>query len=360
MQYLGTQNHDHGEIPRIGVLLVNLGTPDAPTRGALRRYLREFLSDPRVVEVPRLLWWCILNGVILNVRPSRSARAYRTVWTEEGSPLLLHTREQSRALQERLRDVHGDRVVVEFAMRYGNPSIPRGLDALWQRGARQLLVLPLYPQYSGPTTASTFDAVAADFRRRRWLPELRFLNQYHDHPAYIGALADSVRAHWAQHGRADRLLFSYHGEPQRYLDQGDPYHCQCLKTSRLVAGELGLSEGEYQSAFQSRFGREPWLQPYTDETLKGLPASGCHSVQVICPGFSADCLETLEEIAVENREIFLAAGGERFDYIPCLNAAPGHIEALRQIVDGQIADWLAHPALREGTRNRARAMGAAG
>ncbi|MBN7795046.1 ferrochelatase [Parahaliea mediterranea] len=358
MQYLGTQNHDHGETPRIGVLLVNLGTPDAPTRSALRRYLREFLSDPRVVEVPRLLWWCILNGVILNVRPSRSARAYRTVWTEAGSPLLVHTRDQARALQEALHKTHGERVVVDFAMRYGNPSIPSGLDALWRRGARQLLVLPLYPQYSGPTTASTFDAVAANFRHRRWLPELRFLNQYHDHPAYIGALADSVRAHWADHGRADQLLFSYHGEPQRYLDQGDPYHCQCLKTSRLVAGELGLSEGEYQSAFQSRFGREPWLQPYTDETLKGLPASGNRSVQVICPGFAADCLETLEEIAVENREVFLAAGGERFDYIPCLNAGRGHIEALRQIVDGQIADWLARPAPREGTRERARAMGA--
>lgn len=359
MNYIGTEQFDHSESPRIGVLLVNLGTPDAPTKKALRRYLKEFLSDPRVVEAPRPLWWLILNGIILNIRPARSAASYRTVWTEQGSPLLLHTRDQARALQETLTREHGERVVVDFAMRYGKPAIGRVLQSLWDRGARQLLVLPLYPQYSGSTTGSTFDALAADFRARRWLPELRFLNQYHDHPAYIAALANSIREHWTQHPPAERLLFSYHGIPQRYLDAGDPYHCQCLKTTRLVAESLGLAADRYQTTFQSRFGREPWLQPYTDATLKALPASGCRSVQVICPGFAADCLETLEEIAVENRDYFLEAGGERFEYIPCLNAGPGHIEALAQIVTGQLAPWLDTPPDRRDTPERARALGAA-
>lgn len=360
MQYTGTQNFDHGETPRIGVLLTNLGTPDAPERGALRRYLKEFLSDPRVVEVPRLLWWFILNVIILNVRPSRSAEAYRSVWTDEGSPLLLHTRAQAEAVQKALSADYGEQVVVEFGMRYGSHSLGEGIAALWARGARKLLVLPLYPQYSGPTTGSTFDAVAEDFRQRRWLPELRFLNQYHDAPVYIEALAESIRQHWAQYGRADQLLFSYHGEPQRYLVQGDPYHCQCLKTSRLVAEALGLEEDAYRSTFQSRFGREAWLQPYTDATLKALPAQGVASVQVICPGFAADCLETIEEIGMENRDYFLEAGGERFEYIPCLNDRPEHIDALSSLVVEQIGDWLAQPADRSRTRERALALGATG
>lgn len=324
----------------VGVLITNLGTPDAPTKGALRRYLKEFLSDPRVVEVPRLLWWLILNGIILNVRPARSAAAYREVWTEAGSPLLLNTRDQARALQEALAQSRGDRVLVEFAMRYGSPAIAEGIETLWQRGARRLLVLPLYPQYSGPTTASTFDALAGDFRRRRWLPQTRFVSDYHDHPAYIEALADSVRQHWQQHERAQRLQFSFHGEPQSYVDKGDPYYDQCLATSQLLAQALGLAEGEWGLSFQSRFGRDPWLQPYTDETLKRLPGEGVRSLQILCPGFSADCLETVEEIGMENRDYFLEAGGERYEYIPCLNARASHIEALRQIVEQQMAGWL--------------------
>ena len=358
MRYRGTNDYNHRQPPKIGVLVTNLGTPDAPEKGALRRYLREFLSDPRVVEVPRLIWFMILHGIILNVRPARSAAAYRSVWTPEGSPLLLHTRAQAEALQLRLTQRYGDAVQVEYAMRYGSHSIPEQLQSLLAQGVQHLLVLPLYPQYSGPTTGSTFDAVAADFRQRRWLPELRFVAQYHDHPAYIDALAASVRSHWQQHGRADRLLMSYHGEPQRYLEQGDPYHCQCHKTSRLLAEALELGSEDYLTCFQSRFGREPWLTPYTDETLQDLPAKGITSVQMICPGFSADCLETIEEIGVENRDYFLQAGGERYEYIPCLNSEPGHIDALTAIIEQQISGWMPLTFDPEATRTRAQALGA--
>ena len=358
MKYIGSENFEHGQPPRVGILVTNLGTPDAPEKKPLRRYLKEFLSDPRVVEVPRLLWWFILNVIILNVRPARSAAAYRTVWTEEGSPLLLNTRAQAEALQGALRQRHGDRVIVDFAMRYGSPAIADVVQGLLQRGVTRLIVLPLYPQYSGPTTGSTFDALAADFNRRRWLPELRFVMQYHDHPAYIRAVADSIRAHREQHGGADRLIFSYHGEPRRYLDEGDPYHCQCHKTTRLVAEQLGLSDSEYLTTFQSRFGREEWLQPYTDQTLKALPAQGVKSVQVICPGFSSDCLETLEEIGEENRCYFMESGGERYEYIPCLNASPGHVAALDALLEEQLTGWLDQPADSARSRERALAMGA--
>jgi protoporphyrin/coproporphyrin ferrochelatase len=340
MKYTGTVNFNHEQVPRVGVLLTNLGTPDAPERRALRRYLKEFLADPRVVEVPRLLWWFILHGVILNIRPARSAASYRKVWTERGSPLLFHTRDQAQALQAAMSREYGEQVIVEFAMRYGSPSISATLQGMLQRGVRKLLVMPLYPQYSGATTGSTFDALAADFTRRRWIPELRFISHYHDHPDYIRALADSVRTHRAQHGGAGKLLFSYHGVPQRYLDEGDPYHCECLKTSRLVAAELGLGEAEYLTTFQSRFGREEWLKPYTDVTLKSLPGQGVKAVQVICPGFSADCLETLEEVAVENREYFLEAGGERYEYIPCLNSSADHITALGNIARLHLQGWV--------------------
>jgi ferrochelatase len=337
MKYTGTEDFDHEQRPRVGLLLTNLGTPQAPEKAALKTYLKQFLSDPRVVEVPRVLWWLILNGIILNIRPARSAAAYRTVWTEEGSPLLLHTQDQCAAIAEKF----GEELVVDFAMRYGEPAIPDVLQRMLEQGVRKLLVLPLYPQYSGPTTASTFDAIAEDFTQRRWLPEFRFVTHYHDHPAYIQALAQSIRVFREQHGSADKLLFSYHGEPRRYLDEGDPYHCECLKTTRLVAEELGLAEGEYASTFQSRFGREEWLKPYTDETLKALPGEGVSSVQVICPGFSADCLETIEEIAVENRDYFLEAGGQRYEYIPCLNSSTEHIDALEAIVREQLGSWLA-------------------
>jgi ferrochelatase len=341
MKYIGTENFDHDQVSRAGILLINLGTPQAPEKKALRAYLKEFLSDPRVVEVPRLIWWFILHGVILNIRPARSAVSYRSVWTDRGSPLLFHTQDQAEAMREEMTRRYGDQMIVEFAMRYGAPSIPDVVQGMLQRGVRKLLVLPLYPQYSGATTGSTFDALAADFTHRRWIPELRFVNHYHDHKTYISALADSIKAYRNEHGSADKLLFSYHGVPQSYLDEGDPYHCECLKTSRLVAEELGLQEADYQTTFQSRFGRQEWLKPYTDITLKGLPEQGVKSVQIVCPGFAADCLETLEEVAVENRDYFLAAGGERYEYIPCLNSSADHISALADIAADHLSGWLA-------------------
>ena len=333
----------HAQPDRIGVLITNLGTPDAATPKALRRYLKEFLSDPRVVEVPRPIWWLILNLVILNIRPRRSAAAYRTVWTDRGSPLLFHTSDQCDALRTTLTQRYGERVVVEFAMRYGNPSISSALDRMQDAGVRQLIVLPLYPQYSASTNGSTFDAVSADFQRRRWLPDLHFVSHYPDFPPYIEAMAARIREHWAEHGRADKLMFSYHGIPKRYLMNGDPYHCECHKTSRLLAQALGLSDGEYMTSFQSRFGREEWLKPYTDETLKSLPAQGIKSVQVFCPGFAADCLETIEEIGEENQEYFMESGGERYEYIAALNAAPAHIDALATLLSPQLEQWLSTP-----------------
>ncbi|MEY3038718.1 MAG: protoheme ferro-lyase [Pseudomonadota bacterium] len=343
MKYKGFPEFSHSQRDKVGVLLTNLGTPDAPTKQALRRYLKEFLWDPRVVEVPRPIWWAILNLIILNVRPKRSAAAYASVWTEQGSPLLIHTKAQTEAVREKLQGEFGDRVVVEFAMRYGNPSIESVLDKMQAEGVRQLVVLPLYPQYSGSTTASTFDAIAADFQQRRWIPDLRFIQQYADDAGYISALANKIQSHWAEHGRTDKLIFSYHGVPKRYLMSGDPYHCQCHKTTRLVAEQLGLTKDEYMTCFQSRFGREEWLKPYTDETLKSLPAQGVKSVQVVCPGFSSDCLETIEEIGEENREYFMESGGERYEYIEALNSDTAHIEALTAIVKREMAGWLAKP-----------------
>ena len=343
MGYRGVQGFNHERQLQTGVLITNLGTPDEPTPRALRRYLKEFLWDPRVVEVPRPLWWCILNGIILNLRPRRSAAAYRKIWTEEGAPLLLHTRALAAGLEERLQARFGAGLKLDFAMRYGQPSITDAIERLQQAGVTRLLVLPLYPQYSGATTASTFDAIAEDFRTRRWLPELRMINHYHDFPAYIEALATSVEAHWSNYGRADRLVFSYHGVPRRYLDEGDPYFCECQKTSRLLAARLGLEPDSWITTFQSRFGREEWLRPYTDETLKALPAQGVASVQVLCPGFAADCLETIEEIGQENRDYFLAAGGERYEYIPALNAQPAHLDALEKLIVQHLQGWDLKP-----------------
>ncbi len=339
MKYKGTAQFSHSQSRKIGVLITNLGTPDKPTTAALRPYLKEFLSDPRVVEVPRLLWWLILNMVILRIRPRRSAKAYQTVWTEEGSPLLSITRDQASALRKKCQETYGDDVVVEFAMRYGKPSIRHTLDNMLTRGVDKLVVLPLYPQYCASTTGSTFDAIANDFTRRRWLPELRFVNHYHDYPAFIRAAANKIRAHWDSHGRADKLLFSYHGIPKRYLLNGDPYHCECHKTSRLLAEELGLKPDEYMTTFQSRFGREEWLKPYTDETLKSMPAQGISSVQVCCPGFSADCLETIEEIGEENRDYFIEAGGKRYEYIDALNSDPEHIDMMFELVQQNLHGW---------------------
>lgn len=359
MKYQGRSDFQHGERAKLGVLITNLGTPEAPTPKALRKYLAQFLWDPRVVEYPRLLWKLILHGVILRIRPARSAKAYQTVWTEQGSPLLVHTQAQRDGLAELLAQRYGEGVEVAFAMRYGEPSIPNAIDKLMQAGVRKLVVLPLYPQYSGSTSASTFDALASDFTRRRWLPDLRFISHYHDYPAYIAAVAEKIKAHWAEHGRCDRLVLSYHGVPKQYLLKGDPYYCECYKTSRLIAEYLDLGEDDYITTFQSRFGREEWLQPYTDATLKGLPAQGVKSVQMVCPGFSADCLETIEEIGEENREYFMQAGGETYQYIECLNADTAHIDMMAQLVEDTIQDWVAQDTA-EATQvaERAKALGA--
>jgi ferrochelatase len=324
---------------RLGVLLVNLGTPDAPTTEAVRRYLAEFLSDPRVVSIPGLLWQIILHGIVLRVRPKRSAAAYRSVWTDQGSPLLVIAQRQQRAIEQALQEAFGNRVQVALAMRYGNPSLPTGLESLRQANVQRLLVLPLYPQYSATTTASIFDAVTRELQGWRWLPELRFVNRYHDDPAYIEALAASIRDFRAREGEADKLLFSFHGIPKDYYQQGDPYPDECRRTAQATVERLGLADGEWEIAFQSRFGKQEWVKPYTDATLKAWGKQGVGSVQVLCPAFSADCLETLEEIAVENRDYFLEAGGERYAYIPALNDRPDHIALFVALIKRHIRGW---------------------
>jgi ferrochelatase len=338
-QYLGTSTFHHGKAEKLGILVTNLGTPDAPETAPLRRYLGEFLWDPRVVEVPRPLWWLILHGVILRTRPSRSAEAYRSVWTDAGSPLLTCAREQAASLKTRLAPQLSGPVEVALGMRYGNPSISSALRQLHALNVTRLLVLPLYPQYSASTTGSTFDAVAAELMRWRWVPELRFIGRYHEEEGYIAALAASIREHWAAHGRGEHLLMSFHGVPRRYLDSGDPYHCQCHKTARLVAEKLGLEEGSWTTTFQSRFGREEWLKPYTDATVKALGQKGLKRIDVVCPGFSADCLETIEEIGEENAGYFREAGGETLSYIPCLNTRDDHIDFLAGLALKHMQGW---------------------
>lgn len=363
MTYIGEPDYRHGSPQSLGILITNLGTPDAPTPAALKRYLKEFLWDPRVVEASRPLWWLLLNGLILNTRPRKSAAKYAQIWGEDGSPLLTTTRAQGAAVAERMAERLPGPVKVAVAMRYGNPSIRAGLEELRRAGARRILVLPLYPQYAASTTGSTFDAVTQEVSRWRWVPELRFVMGYHGDPAYIQAVSDSIREHWQANGQGERLLFSFHGIPRDYLDQGDPYHCYCQTSARLVAENLGLAEHQWQVAFQSRFGRQQWLTPYTSETISGLPGQGVKSLDVVCPGFSADCLETLEEIADESREAFLEAGGERFSYIPSLNTRRDHTDALADLILRHIQGWpeaetnYDYKARREaGERARERAM----
>ncbi|MCL6414098.1 ferrochelatase [Aestuariirhabdus sp. Z084] len=334
MPFKGQSDYNHqGKGPRKGVLLTNLGTPDAPNRTALKRYLREFLSDPRVVEVPRLLWWLILNLIIVPIRSGASAKLYQEVWTDQGSPLMEISRRQASALQQRLDNQYGaGEVPVALGMRYGNPSISDAMQQLTEANVRELIVLPLYPQYCAATTGSTFDAVSAQLRQYRWVPSLHFNGGYHQHPAYIQAICQTISAHIDRHGVPERLILSYHGTPERYLKKGDPYYCFCQQTSRLVCEQLKLAEDCLLTTFQSRFGREPWLQPYTDHTLEALAKSGIRQVALLCPGFSSDCLETLEEIEMQNRELFIGAGGEQFHYIPCLNDAPEHISMMQTLV----------------------------
>ena len=338
MNYLGPSNFDHGARPSAAVVLVNLGTPDAPDTPSVRRYLSEFLSDPRVVELPRWKWWPILHGIILRIRPRRSAHAYQQVWTERGSPLMVHSEALATAVGARLSAVAAGPVWVRSAMRYGRPALAAVLRELQAENVRRILILPMYPQYSGTTTGSVFDALADELKAWRWIPDLAFVNDYYRHPGYAEAIAESVRRHWAQQGRR-HLLLSFHGIPARYLHAGDPYHCHCHATARRVAELLGLGERDWTIAFQSRVGREPWLRPYTDETISAMPARGIRAIDVICPGFAVDCLETLEEIAVENRERFLSAGGEQFSYIPCLNESDEHAALVAQLVRERCTHW---------------------
>lgn len=331
--------HLHGAQEKLGILLVNLGSPEKPTPSALRKYLAQFLSDPRVIEANRILWWFVLHGVILRLRPRHAAKLYKKVWSDNGSPLIHTTRLQTLAIQKQLEDRFRGNVIVDMAMTYGKPSIKNGLEGLRKAGARRLLILPLYPQYSATTTAAVFDQVTSVLQGWRWLPDLRLINQYHDHPKYIEALANSIKKQWRENTRGELLLFSFHGIPQRYIDNGDPYFCHCQKTARLVADKLALNASEWKVVFQSRFGREPWLEPYCSVTLQELPASGVKNVDIICPGFAADCLETLEEIQVENRSLFTEAGGEQFNYIPCLNDSKEHIDALCEVLTAHMFGW---------------------
>jgi ferrochelatase len=361
MRFAPEPAYTHGTAPATAVLLCNLGTPAAPTAAALRPYLREFLSDPRVVEIPRVLWWPILHGIILRFRPAKSARKYATVWMPEGSPLKVWTQRQAQLLQGYLGE-RSHRVTVGWAMRYGQPSIAATLDALKSAGATRVLVLPMYPQYSGPTTASVIDAVGSWVQKVRNVPELRFVNRYQDDAGYIAALARRVTDHWMTDGQPDRLVLSFHGVPKRTLMLGDPYHCECLKTARLLGERLGLPAGKLVVTFQSRFGKAEWLQPYTEPTLVELARQGVKRVDVMCPGFTADCLETLEEINKEAREAFIAAGGSEFHYIECLNGSHAWIEALAGIAIRHLQGWdtesVAGGVECDAQRGRALAMGA--
>ena len=349
--YIGLPNYAHGSPERIGVLLVNLGTPDNLHPPAVRRFLAEFLWDPRVIETPRWLWWLILHVVILRIRPARSSHAYRQIWTEAGSPLMRHSRELAQRLQESLDST----LKVELGMTYGSPSIPAALRTLRDAGVRKLLVLPLYPQYSGTTTASVFDRVTGELRRWRWLPEVRFINEYHDDPAYIAAIAASITAHWQLHDRR-HLLFSFHSTPKSYLLAGDPYHCQCRKTARLVTEKLELAPSDWSLSFQSRVGREEWLRPYTDELLVDYARGKQLHLDVVCPGFAADNLETLEEIEIRNRELFLGKGGKTYHYIPALNSSAGHIDLLAGLVRRHIQGWQDETGTGADAASRERAL----
>jgi len=339
-KFLGDSDYEHGSVEKVGILLVNLGTPEAPTAKAVRPYLREFLSDPRVIEAPKALWWLILNCSVLVTRPKKSAALYREIWTDEGSPLKVITEKITAKLKQNLVQHIGSPLEVEYAMRYGNPSISSVMQKMKDNNVRRILVVPLYPQYSASSSGTVFDAVAKELTNWRWVPELRTVMQYHDHPGYISSLASSVRERWDKEGMPEKLVMSFHGFPRSYLDNGDPYHCHCQKTARLLAEKLGIAEDFYMVTFQSLFGKEEWIRPYTDETMEALAKFGLKKLDVICPGFSADCLETLEEIEAENKDIFIEHGGEQFRYIPALNDRPDIIQALSDISLTNLSGWI--------------------
>ncbi len=328
MKFIGEENFKHQNRQKIGVLICNLGTPESYQTKDVRKFLRQFLSDGRVIEIPKIIWWFILNGIILTLRPSKSAKLYKSVWTKEGSPLLVF----SKKLIEKLKLVTNDDCEVELAMRYGNPNMEEALLSLKNKNCRKLIVLPMFPQYSGTTTGSIFDEVTRILSKWRWVPSLNFINSYHDNDYYINALADSIST-YLQKNTPQKIIFTYHGIPKRNFDLGDPYQCYCQKTTRLVAEKLNLKEDEYMTTFQSRFGPAEWLKPYTSDTMEELPKKGIKNILVVAPAFSVDCLETIEEIDEENKEIFLNSGGQNFTYVPCLNDSDGHVNFLKQLID---------------------------
>jgi len=365
MAYAAEPPYQHGVVAKVGILLVNLGTPEAPTATALRPYLKQFLSDRRVVEVPRWIWWFILNGIILNRRPRRSAEKYAKIWTPEGSPLAVHTQRQARLLRGYLSERTRAPIIVEWAMRYGKPAIAQALHALRDQHCDRILVIPLYPQYAASSTGSTFDAIHDAVARMRNVPGLRLVKHFHDDPGYIQAVAQGVRDHWGLNGRPDKLVMSFHGVPRYSLDKGDPYHCECQKTGRLLGEALQLEPEQYLVTFQSRFGGAEWLKPYTLETVASFGRQKLGRVDVVCPGFVSDCLETLEEIAIENKAAFLGAGGREFHYIPCMNEGDAWIRALADIAMLNLQGWIdvgTNRAQAEtdaaSSRRRALALGA--
>ncbi|MDP1934274.1 MAG: ferrochelatase [Nitrosomonas sp.] len=353
--------YQHGSPHRTGVLLINLGTPDAPTAQALRPYLKEFLSNPRVIEIPRLIWWPILHGFILPFRPKASAEKYAKIWMPEGSPLKVHTERQTTLLREALQTRLQNPPIVEYAMNIGKPSVATVMAKMQAQGCERILVIPLFPQYAASSTAAAMDNVFSVLNRMRNLPSIRTVKQYHDHPGYIAALAQNVRDYWDAHGRPDKLIISFHGTPRASLDKGDPYHCACQKTGRLLAEALALESSQYSVCFQSRFGRAKWLTPYTAATLEQLGKEQTQRVDVICPGFVSDCLETLEEIAIEAKNTFTQSGGKEFHYIPCLNERSDWIQALADITCTHLQGWLDMAVTEEAaqlSRKLALEMGA--
>ncbi len=323
---------------QIGILITNLGTPDSPTTKDLKKYLNQFLMDRRVVDISRLLWVPLLKLIILNIRPRKSAKLYKSIWTENGSPLLSISTRILNKLNNMLNN-YDSNIAIELGMRYGNPSIGKALDSFKNKSISKILVLPLYPQAGSPTTSSTFDAINIHLKNQNWTPNLRFVSGYHDDNDYIESLSNSIKDSFSKHGKPDKLIFSYHGMPERYLHEGDPYYCFCHKTTRLVAENLGLDDKIYDMAFQSRFGYEKWLQPYLDEMIPDIANNGGKHIQIISPGFSADCLETLEEIDIQYRKLFLNNGGDKFEYIPCLNDTANHIELIYSIIKRNIKGW---------------------
>ena len=338
MRYKSNEKYSHGDERKIGVLLVNLGTPDAPTTLAVRKYLAEFLSDPRIVEMPRILWWLILNILILNIRPQRSKKLYKKIWSKDGSPLLVISNNIVTKIKNS-KNIMKKNILVDLAMRYGNPSIKKVLDNYRENNINKLVIIPMFPQYSAATTASIFDKLSCEIKTWRNIPDIRFLSTYHDEASYISACALRIKHFWEKEKKSKKLIFSFHGLPQVNLHKGDPYHCYCHITAEMIAKELKISESDYIVTFQSRFGKQVWLQPYTDEVLENLAKEGVDSVDIFCPGFLCDCLETLEEINMQSRENYISSGGKFFNYIPALNDSDENIKSMENIILKEIMDW---------------------